>query len=117
VTLSLALYSQVQIQQSKAKTYKGDTVYLIGFITDVKQVINKKDYSILMYLETSTYEHPFMLLFSKANSINFKKPSIEYLNQYVQVTGVIRSYKGKPGIMIYSDNQIAITREVEPEQE
>src|SRR5690349_9361407 len=96
LTLSLALCCQVHIYHSEAQSHKGDTVRLIGSVTDIKQVTKKKDSSTIMYFETSDSRRPIILVVPNNKGEKSKKvPAITYLNQCVQVTGVIKSCKGK----------------------
>ena len=118
VAFSLTLCSQIWIQPGEAKTHKGDTVSIIGFITSVKQSTNREGSPTLMCLKTNDSKHPLVLFVANADRGKFKKaPEIEYLNQYVQVTGLVRLYKGIPEIILYSDDQIAIARDAAPEEE
>ena len=118
VTFSLTLFSQIWIQPRDAKKHKGDTVSLIGFVTDVKHVTNGDGSATFICLKTTDSKHSLTLRVSSFDRAKFKQaPEIAYLNQYVQVTGLVRTYKGKLEIILHSEDQIAITRDAAPEEE
>ena len=118
VTFSLTLFSQTWIQPGDAKKHKGDTVSLIGFVTNVKHATNRDGSAMLICLRTKDPKHSLTLRVNSSDRAKFKQaPEIAYLNQYVQVTGLVRTYKGNPEIILYSEDQIAIARDAAPEEE
>lgn len=118
VTLSLTLFSQAWIQPGDAKKHNGDTVSLVGFVTNVKYATNKDDSATFICLTTKDTKHSLTLRISSSDRAKFKQaPEIAYLNQYVQVTGLVRTYKGNPEIILHSEDQIAIARDAAPEEE
>jgi DNA/RNA endonuclease YhcR with UshA esterase domain len=118
VTFSLTLFSQTWIQPGDAKNHRGDTVSLVGFVTNVKRATNKDGAATFICLKTKDPKHSLTLRVSSSDRAKFKQaPEIAYLNQYVQVTGLVRTYKGNPEIILHSEDQIAIARDAAPEEE
>jgi hypothetical protein len=118
VTFSLTLFSQIWIQPRDAKKHKGDTVNLIGFVTDVKHATKKDGSATLICLKTKGSKHSLTLRISSSDCAKFKQPpEIAYLNQYIQVTGLVRTYNGEPEIILLSEDQIVIARDAAPEEE
>jgi DNA/RNA endonuclease YhcR with UshA esterase domain len=118
VTFSLTLFSQTWIQAKDAKKHKSDTVTLIGFVTNVKHATNREGPATLICLKTKDPKHSFTLRVSSSDRAKFKQaPEIAYLNQYVQVTGLVSTHKGNPEIILHGEDQIAIARDAAPEEE
>jgi DNA/RNA endonuclease YhcR with UshA esterase domain len=118
LTFSLTLFSQTWVQPRDAIKHKGDTVSLIGFVTNVKHATNRDGFATFICLKINDSKHSLTLLVSNSDRAKFKQaPEIAYLNQYVQVTGLVRTYKGNPEIILHSEDQIAIARDAAPEEE
>ena len=117
-TFSFTMFSQNWIRPEEATKHKGDTVSVIGFVTHVKYVIHKKGSRTLITLMTKDSKQPLTLLVCSPDRAKFlEAPETTYLNQYVQVSGLIEIYKGKPQIILHSEKQISIARESAPEEE
>ena len=115
---SLTVFSQNWIRPEEAIKHKGDTVSLIGFVTNVKYITHKKDSRTQIILMTKDSKQPLTLLVCSSDRAKFlETPEITYLNQYVQVNGLIEIYKGKPLIILHNEKQISIARESAPEEE
>jgi DNA/RNA endonuclease YhcR with UshA esterase domain len=118
VTFSLSLFSQTWIQPGDAKKHKGDTVTLIGFVTNVKQVTHGEGSATLIGLKTKDPKHSLTLRVNSSDRAKFKQaPEITYLNQYAQVTGLVSTYKRNSEIILHNEDQIAIARDAAPEEE
>lgn len=116
-TFSLTLFSQIWIQPKGATKHKGDSVNLIGFVTNAKHATNREGTATLLIIETNNSKQSLTLLVFNSDRVKFKEaPEITYLNQYVQVTGIVGAYKGSPGIILHSEQQISITRDAGPDK-
>jgi len=118
VTFSVTLFSQIWIQPQQVAKHKGDSVNLIGFVTNVKQETHKEGAATLLVLEGSNSQQSLNLVIFNSDLVRFQEvPETKYLNQYVQVKGVVGLYKGSPGIILHSEKQISIARDAAPEEE
>src|SRR6266496_4628255 len=100
---SFTVFSQTWIRPEEATKHKGDTVNLIGFVTNIKYATYKKDSSMFISLMTKNSKQSLTLLVCRSDRVKFAEaPEITYLNQYVQVNGLVEIYKGKPQIILHS---------------
>ena len=118
IAFSQSLLSQIWIQPGDAIKHKGETVNLIGFVTNVDQVITRKGGSTFIRIKTPKSKPSLTLLVRYSDRLKFKEaPEIAYLNQYIQVTGLVEMHRGSPQIVLHSEKQILIARDAAPEEE
>lgn len=116
--LSLSVFSQTWIRPQEPAKHKGDTVNLIGFVTNVKQAAGRKGSPTLITLSGKDSIPSLTLVVWSADRSKFKESlRTAYLDQYVQVKGKVEIYKGDPQIILHSEKQISIARDAAPEQE
>ena len=104
-------FSQTWTRPCEAAKHVGDSIIIIGFVTNVQRLTDRKEVQRWSPLAINN-EIELTLLIPGADRQNFTQtPETAYLNQYVQVTGRVLVYKGKTQIILYSEKQISIARD------
>ena len=104
-------FSQTWTRPGEAAKHIGDSIIIIGFVTNVQRLTDRKEAPTLVTIGDKN-EIELTLLIPGADRQNFTQtPETAYLNQYVQVTGRVVLYKGKTQITLYSEKQISIARD------
>lgn len=94
------------VQACKAKNYIGQRKYVEGFVVAVTR--SKKN-NIFLNFERPYPNQCFSAVIFASSLHRFPKdPEILYLKKKVRVFGEIKEYKGKPEIILESQNQIEI---------
>ena len=113
--LFLSTFAQNKQQSKKVLNQNGDIVNLFGFITKVNYTADLIGSPTLMNFSGKDSTQSVTLIVLNKDRYKFKEaPETAYLNQYVQVKGKIETYKGKPQIILDSEQQIFILRESFP---
>ena len=108
---SYTTFSQTWTRPCEAAKHVGDSIIIIGFVTNVQRLTDRKEAPTLVTIGDK-HEIELTLLIPGADRQNFTQtPETAYLNQYVQVTGRVLLYKGKTQITLYSEKQISIARD------
>lgn len=111
-TLSFNAISQTWIKVEEAAKHKGQVINLVGLVSHVQHVKDRQRYITLTGLGGKNSNHSLTLIVKDpVYPTGEETLDTSYLNQYVQVSGRIKMYKGKPQIVISKENQILITRE------
>jgi hypothetical protein len=105
-------FSQTWTRPGEASKHIGDSIIIIGFVTNVQRLTDRKEAPTLVTIGDKNEIELLILLIPGADRQNFTQtPETAYLNQYVQVTGRVLLYKGKTQITLYSEKQISIARD------
>ena len=113
--LFLSTFAQNKQQSKKVLNQNGDIVNLFGFITKVNYPADLIGSPTVMNFSGKDSTQSVTLIVWNKDRYKFKEaPETAYLNQYVQVKGKIETYKDKPQITLYSEQQIFILRESFP---
>jgi hypothetical protein len=105
-------FSQTWTRPGEAVKHIGDSIIIIGFVTNVQRLTDRKDSPTLVTIGDKNKIELLTLLIPGADRQNFTHtPVTAYLNEYVQVTGRVLLYKGKTQITLYSEKQISIARD------
>ena len=108
-------FAQNETQFKKLLNQNGDTVILLGFVTKVNYSAGSKDSPTSMNFSGKDSTQSLTLFIPSMDRYKFKEaPETAFLNQYVQVKGRIKIYKGKPRITLHSEQQISTLRESFP---
>jgi hypothetical protein len=109
---SCITFSQTWTRPGDAAKHVGDSIIIIGFVTDVHRLTNGKEAPILVTIGDKDKIELVTLFIPGADRQNFTRtPETAYLNEYVQVTGRVMLNKGKTQIILYSEKQISIARD------
>ena len=109
--LSLNTFSQTWIKPDEAEKQKGNIVNVMGFVTDIKYEQDAKGYTIFLQLSGKDSVRSLILVIRNCQRPMLSEPEKMYLHQYVQAKGKVEIYKGKPGIILQSENEISMVRE------
>lgn len=105
-------FSQTWTRPCDAAKHVGDSVIIIGFVTNVQRLTAGKEAPTLVTIGDKDKIELVTLFIPGAHRQNFRRnPETAYLNEYVQVTGRVMLYKGKTQIILYSEKQISIARD------
>ena len=107
---SLSAFSQNWIRLEEAQKHIGDTLNMIGLVTKVESLKGPHGYTIKIRLNGENPDHAMTLISSSSVLQQYADYEIAFLNQYVQVKGIIEISKGKPLIKVNSARQLAIIR-------
>lgn len=119
VTFSITVFCQTWIRPEEAAKHRGDTVNVIGLVTNVENLNDGQGCSMLLSLMTQKSNKPLRIVICDGHREEFAQRSqAKYLNQYVQVNGVVENHRRRnPQIILHSEQQISIVREAAPEGE
>ncbi|HEY2722217.1 MAG TPA: hypothetical protein VGI82_10855 [Chitinophagaceae bacterium] len=113
-----SLLSQTWIKSGDATRHDGDTVSLIGLVTNITYPANQMDLPISFNLKMNNPQRSLILIIPGSDRFKFASFTADtYKDQYVRVTGRIEINKGQPQIILRAQSQIAIAREAWPEEE
>lgn len=104
-------FSQTWTRPSEAANHIGDSIIIVGFVTNVQRLTDRKEAPTLVTIGDENEIELLTLLIPGAHRKNFTQTKTAYLNQYVQVTGRVLRYNGKTQIILYSEKQISIARD------
>ena len=108
---SFTASSQTWTSIEKATKHKGNTINVLGYISDVRFTGESQQIEILLQ-RNETDSTPILRLLVWEKSGNRLKDSLEtYLHQYVQVKGKVQLRNGSAVMPLYRKEQISITRE------
>ena len=105
-------FPQTWTRPGEAAKHIGDSIIIIGFVTNVQRLAHGREAPILVTIGDKDDNERLTLLIPGADRQNFSRtPETAYLNQYVQVTGRVLIFNGKTQITLYSEKQILIARD------
>ena len=105
-------FSQTWTRPSEAAKHIGDSIIIVGFVTNVQRLTDRKEAPTLVTIGDKNKIELLTLLIPGADRQHFTHtPETAYLNEYVQVTGRVLLYQGKMQIILYSERQISIARD------
>lgn len=111
ITLTVSAFSQTWARLEEAHKYVGNTVNLVGFVSDVRYVKNAEDYTTLIALDGKDHTHTLTLIIHSFERPDLTALKTAYLDEYIHVKGKVEMYKGKAQMIISSKKQISIARQ------
>lgn len=86
-------FSQTWTRPCEAAKHVGDSIIIIGFVTNVQRLADRKETPTLVTIGDKNKIELLTLLIPDADRENFTHtPETAYLNEYVQVTGHVLLY-------------------------
>jgi len=93
----------VRIKSTEAKSYVGEYAIVQGYVASVYE----REKVVYLNFEKSYPDNPFTAVIFAKHFSDFDDLT-EYENRIVEVKGEIKEYKGKPQIILNSEDQIKI---------
>jgi len=111
ITISLTAFCQTWARLEEAHKYVGNTVNVLGFVSNIRSIKNAECYTTFIALDGKDRAHTLTLTMR-----SFKRPDLTalkkaYLNEYVQVKGKVEIRGGKSQIRLFSERQISAARQ------
>jgi len=107
---SVFSFAQQEIKIEDAAKHEGDSVKICTKIFGGRYFENSKNSPTLLNAGARYPDNPLTIVIFGENRVLFKnKPEEFYLDKNICVTGRIVMYKGKPEIIITSEDQIKIS--------
>lgn len=114
----LPCFSQTWIRPEEAPKHQGDIVNVIGLVTKVENLNDRQGCQMLLSLMTQNSKNSLRVVVCDGHRAEFSQPSqAKYLNQYVQVNGLVENHRRNPRMILRGEEQISILREAAPEGE
>ena len=118
IIFSSKAFSQTWTSPSAVAKHNGESVSLIGFVTSARYFADAKDAPTLINIGGKNSDQLLTLVVKGYDRPNFKNaPETEYTDKYIQVTGKVEMYKGKPRIILHNEKQISIVEEAPKDPE
>jgi micrococcal nuclease len=107
---ALPLHAQRRLNANEAKAHIGETATVCGIVASAHFSNRTKGEPTFLNLDESYPHQIFTILIWGSDRPKFGSPENNYANKRVCVTGVIKTYRGIPEVVVENPGQIEIQK-------